>query len=569
MSGRRLFARVLLAASVFAAASNLAAASDFCPSFPPNYDFAGWQAPGLSGGGTWGCNPVTSDLIFTASPDAYTGALRTTPEAGNVEVWLFHVTISGRDGADDDGISILLHWRDPVPPTGCCEPIHGSGLRVLFSLARGRTEVYEETAGVSHGPIATLPFAFDPALTRQELIVSYRGALMTLKANGQTLGPVEVPLTPPGRLGFELRRVNASLVPHVAVDCTAPGDYDCDGVPDAQDNCPYNANPGQQDFNANGHGDVCDFDDDSDGVPDAVDRCPFVANPDQTDTDNDGVGDACDDCPTDPVNDGDKDGVCGSDNCPFAVNPDQADTDGDGQGDLCDSDDGIILLRFTDSTHFTWNESTYRTHHIYRGDLDVLRSTGVYVVDPAAPGPLDLRACSQRNPDFIDPTLPPVGKGFYYLVSGSVDGVESGLGSDSAGAERPNDHACLADCDQPFTTVLNATDGPTSAQFFVIDNLADWCAFRPSACVSGLIDFSTEVAVVAAIGTRTNGCYSVQFTCMRRDGAGVLADAMLYAPSSSCGCPDNMTQWLTVTKVPRAAGPVTVVPSGNSLICPL
>ncbi|HET8946305.1 MAG TPA: thrombospondin type 3 repeat-containing protein, partial [Candidatus Polarisedimenticolia bacterium] len=566
---RRLFVRVVLAAAVLGAAILTAAASDFCPSFPPNYDFAGWQAPGLSGGGTWSCNQVTSDLIFTASPDAYTAALRKTPEAGNVEVWLFHVTVSGRDGTDDDGISILLHWRDPVLPAGCCEPIHGSGLRVFFSLARGRTEVYEETAGVSHGPIATLPFALAPALARQELIVSYRGALLTLKANGQVIGPVEVPMTSPGRLGFDLRRVNASLVPHVAVDCTAPGDYDCDGVPDAQDNCPWNANPGQQDFNANGRGDVCDFDDDGDGVPDASDRCPFVVDPDQTDTDGDGRGDACDDCPTDPVNDGDKDGVCGStDNCLFTPNPDQADTDGDGQGDLCDSDDGLILLRFTDATHFSWLQELHdQMHHIYRGDLDVLRSTGIYVVDPAAPGPLDLRSCSRRNPNYTDAMLPPVGKGFYYFVTGSFDGVESGLGPDSAGAERPNDHACLADCDQPFTTVLNVSDGPASAQFFVIDNLADWCAFRPSACGAGLIDFSTEVAAVAALGIRTNGCYTVQFTCMHHDGAGVLADAQESTPGG-CGCPDNMTQMMTVAKVPRSAGPVAIQPSSMSLICP-
>ena len=71
-------------------------------------------------------------------------------------------------------------------------------------------------------------------------------------------------------------------------------------------------------------------DSDEDGVPDAADNCPNDANPDQADTDMNGIGDACD-----PL-DSDGDGVSdGSDNCPFVYNPDQADSNGDGIGDEC------------------------------------------------------------------------------------------------------------------------------------------------------------------------------------------------------------------------------------------
>lgn len=58
---------------------------------------------------------------------------------------------------------------------------------------------------------------------------------------------------------------------------------------------------------------------DGDGIPDAQDNCPFVANRDQLDTDGDGVGNACDNCPTLP-------------------NPNQLDTNGNGVGDVCDPD---------------------------------------------------------------------------------------------------------------------------------------------------------------------------------------------------------------------------------------
>jgi len=80
-------------------------------------------------------------------------------------------------------------------------------------------------------------------------------------------------------------------------------DTDADGVPDARDNCPANANSGQADGDGDGVGDECDIcssgddsiDTDTDGIPDACDNCPAIANPDQIDGDDNGIGDACDD----------------------------------------------------------------------------------------------------------------------------------------------------------------------------------------------------------------------------------------------------------------------------------
>ena len=47
-------------------------------------------------------------------------------------------------------------------------------------------------------------------------------------------------------------------------------DYDCDGIPDHQDNCPYTYNPSQSDLDGYGIGDVCDDDIDGDGLKNPV-----------------------------------------------------------------------------------------------------------------------------------------------------------------------------------------------------------------------------------------------------------------------------------------------------------
>lgn len=58
-------------------------------------------------------------------------------------------------------------------------------------------------------------------------------------------------------------------------------DADLDGIKDSSDNCPANANPGQEDGDGDAVGDVCD-------------NCTLVANPDQRDSDGDLFGNICD-----------------------------------------------------------------------------------------------------------------------------------------------------------------------------------------------------------------------------------------------------------------------------------
>ncbi|HEU5181951.1 MAG TPA: choice-of-anchor D domain-containing protein [Candidatus Polarisedimenticolia bacterium] len=129
-------------------------------------------------------------------------------------------------------------------------------------------------------------------------------------------------------------------------------DYDEDDVRDSADNCQFNYNPGQEDADVDGLGDLCDLctdiDQDLYGDPGfsgnvcSLDNCPALYNPAQEDGDADGLGDPCDACPQDPENDQDLDGLCAlADNCPSVGNADQQDDDGDGAGDACDNCQGL------------------------------------------------------------------------------------------------------------------------------------------------------------------------------------------------------------------------------------
>ena len=72
------------------------------------------------------------------------------------------------------------------------------------------------------------------------------------------------------------------------------------------DNCPWDSNTDQADFDNDGRGDICDPDDDGDGVDDEkdADNCLLEFNPEQTDSDGDGIGNECDPTPFPPSPEG-------------------------------------------------------------------------------------------------------------------------------------------------------------------------------------------------------------------------------------------------------------------------
>ncbi len=136
--------------------------------------------------------------------------------------------------------------------------------------------------------------------------INYYGTRFYSTNNGQQLGSISEANNYPLRTTLDSHQYYKALAWNNLFDNTAdsscptlPGgeDRDGDGIPDAQDNCPYTLNPDQADSNGNDIGDACEGtqipDRDGDGIPDNRDNCPNTSNRGQEDRDGDGIGDAC------------------------------------------------------------------------------------------------------------------------------------------------------------------------------------------------------------------------------------------------------------------------------------
>jgi len=179
-----------------------------------------------------------------------------------------------------------------------------------------------------------------------------------------------------------------------------------------------------------------------DNSPTAADTFPGAAAIDgplncMKDSDHDDYGDSAVSLPIVPGTD------C-ADNDPTR-HPSAPETCGDGIDSDCDGQDPICgpstpFVFLSSPSTVTWNPGVGSVN-VYRGDMAVLISGGVYTQDPAAV-PSAARFCGIQQSALDDPFLPAAGQVIFYLTTTGTGSTETSLGTDSNGVERPNTRPC-------------------------------------------------------------------------------------------------------------------------------
>jgi hypothetical protein len=122
-------------------------------------------------------------------------------------------------------------------------------------------------------------------------------------------------------------------------------------------------------------------------------------------------------------------------------------------------------------------------------------------------------------------------------------------------------------CDIPVTAVppLLYMKGYSEPRFFVIDNETDWCMvwsdlFRDSPmsppCDRTLVDFSTEVALVASVGMRGSGGYAVRFVCVQSSDVPGAIEVFVEQSAPGDGCVTSLAVTYPFA-IARVARPVS------------
>jgi hypothetical protein len=117
-----------------------------------------------------------------------------------------------------------------------------------------------------------------------KLVGNSNGNNITIDPNASTAGVYVTgifganPDFDPGSGIYNIASVGGNDMYILKLTLNIAGDADDDGIPDASDNCPFNSNVAQRDFDGDAAGDACDTDDDNDGSLDVDDCAPL--NPD-------------------------------------------------------------------------------------------------------------------------------------------------------------------------------------------------------------------------------------------------------------------------------------------------
>lgn len=134
-------------------------------------------------------------------------------------------------------------------------------------------------------------------------------------------------------------------------------------------------------------------------------------------------------------------------------------------------------------------------------------------------------------------------------------------------------------CSEPYTVVLNEQySGVTWAEAHVLTKEVDYCVawdliysnrFPPPPCDTSLVDFSTQVALVASIGSRPDGCHGVDVACVTRTPTDRIGIALAeVVPGPTCICTDAIVDPVLIVAVDKPVTGGQLAWTTQTLSCP-
>lgn len=115
-----------------------------------------------------------------------------------------------------------------------------------------------------------------------------------------------------------------------------------------------------------------------------------------------------------------------------------------------------------------------------------------------------------------------------------------------------------------FTTVVSAShSGVTASRTQVVREDETWRqtweeihARQSERPARPAIDFGQEMLLLAALGERESGCYSVRITGVTDQGSRLVATVEEIVAGAGCACTQALTHPVHVVRLPRRSDPV-------------
>lgn len=138
-----------------------------------------------------------------------------------------------------------------------------------------------------------------------------------------------------------------------------------------------------------------------------------------------------------------------------------------------------------------------------------------------------------------------------------------------------NQKSTTPSLDVPFTTMYKSyyldAFGKTDPEYTVVQNQKEWNRilekYKIKSLDSNLVDFAKDTLLVAFIGSRTSGGYSVNFEKIEDRGSILVAYIVEVEPGENCLVTQSITYPIHIVKIPKTDKKVQFIKRTKTSVC--